>query len=237
MKCYPVIAVAALGTGLIVGPATADVIVQTGEISHLGETEIVLDQFDDMGGTRELNFVQIDLYSRMVGGFTTSGIGGIVHVKATFDQDYFLNGQKLAGTHVQFADSRPNDYMAAFSFLVDDSDQDVISQTPKLVPWIGPGQITVTSFGSMVWDIHPIEGLHDYVANLHADYTVTYDYTVLICTADVNGDEVINVQDLLLVVGAFGNAGGPEDINGDGIVNVQDLLQVIATWGPCPSGT
>ena len=59
--------------------------------------------------------------------------------------------------------------------------------------------------------------------------------TVLDCAADINGDEVVNVQDLLLVVAAFGNAGGPEDINGDGIVNVQDLLLVIATWGPCPS--
>ncbi|MHC4768713.1 MAG: hypothetical protein ACYTEI_08385 [Planctomycetota bacterium] len=237
MKCYPVVAVFALGMGLSAGPATADVIVQMGEITHLGETEIILDQFDDVGGTRELNFVQIDLYSRMAGGFTTSGIGGNVRVRATFDQDYFLDGQQLAGTHVQFADTRPNDYVAAFSFLVDDSDEDVISQPHKLVPWIGTGQITLTAFGDFVWDIHPIEGLLDYVANLHADYTVTYDYTVLDCSADLNRDEVINVVDLLMVVGAFGNAGGLEDISNDGIVNVVDLLLVIAAWGPCPSGT
>jgi len=237
MKCYPVIAVFALGMGLSAGPATADVIVQTGEIAQLGETEIVLDQFDDMGGTRELNFVQIDLYSRIFGGFTTSGIGGNVRVKATFDQDYFLDSRLLAATHVQFADMLSNDYVVAFSFLVDDSDQSVISQSHKLVPWIGTGQITVNAFGEMIWDVNPTEGLQDYGAGLHADYTFTYDYTRLDCSADLNGDEVINVQDLLMVVGAFGNAGGPEDINGDGIVNVTDLLLVIATWGPCPSGT
>jgi hypothetical protein len=113
----------------------------------------------------------------------------------------------------------------------------VISQSRKLVPWIGTGQITLNSFGEMVWDINPIEGLLDYGAGLHAEYTFTYDYTRLDCSADLNGDGVINVQDLLMVVGAFGNVGGPEDINGDGIVNVTDLLLVIATWGPCPSGT
>jgi hypothetical protein len=223
--------------GLCAGPATADVIVQTGEIVQLGESEIVLDQFDDLGGTRELNFVQIDLYSRIFGGFTTSGIGGNVRVKATFDQDYFLDSHRLAGTHVQFADVLSNDHVVAFSFLVDDSDQGAIAQSHKLVPWIGTGQITLNSFGEMIWDINPIEGLMDYGAGLHSDYTVTYDYTVLDCSADLNGDDVINVLDLLMVVGAFGNAGGPEDINGDGIVNVVDLLLVIATWGPCPSGT
>jgi hypothetical protein len=223
--------------GLLAGPATADVIVQSGEIMQLGETEIILEQFDDMGGTRELNFVQIDLYSSIFGGFTTSGLGGNVHVKATYDQDYFLNGQKLAGTHVQFADILSNDFMAAFSFFVSETDQAVIAQTPKLVPWIGTGQITVISFGDLVWDINPVDGLLDYGAGLTGEYTVTYDFTVLDCSADLNGDDVINVQDLLQVIGAFGNPGGPEDLNNDGIVNVTDLLMVIATWGPCPSGT
>jgi hypothetical protein len=26
---------------------------------------------------------------------------------------------------------------------------------------------------------------------------------------------------------------GPEDLNGDGIVDVNDMLMVIAAWGPC----
>ncbi|MHC4217713.1 MAG: hypothetical protein ACYSU7_04570 [Planctomycetota bacterium] len=237
MHCHSVIAAFALGTGLVAGGATADVIVQSGEIMQLGENEILLDQFDDQGGTRELNSVQIDLYSRIYGGFTTSGIGGNVRFKVTFDQDYSLDGHLLAGTQCQFADVLANDYVGAYSFLIDDTDQHVIAQPHKLIPWIGTDQITLNAFGDLVWDINPVEGMLDYVANLHADYTVTYDYTVLDCTADVNGDQVINVVDLLLVVGAFGNAGGPEDINNDGIVNVSDLLLVIGSWGPCPSDT
>jgi hypothetical protein len=53
------------------------------------------------------------------------------------------------------------------------------------------------------------------------------------CRADVNGDGVVDVLDLLAVIAAWGNTGGPEDIIPDGIVNVLDLLAVIADWGPC----
>ena len=49
--------------------------------------------------------------------------------------------------------------------------------------------------------------------------------------ADVNGDGVVNVLDLNLVLAAWGATSGPEDINGDGIVNVLDLLEIIAAWG------
>ena len=54
------------------------------------------------------------------------------------------------------------------------------------------------------------------------------------CTGDINGDGVVGVNDLLDVVGAWGNAGGPADVNGDGIVNVADLLAVVDAWGACP---
>ena len=36
------------------------------------------------------------------------------------------------------------------------------------------------------------------------------------------------------MVAAWGGTGGPQDINGDGIVNVLDLLEVLGAWGPCP---
>ena len=53
------------------------------------------------------------------------------------------------------------------------------------------------------------------------------------CPADVNGDGVVDVLDLLALLAAWGNPGGPEDINGDGIVDVLDLLELLASWGPC----
>ena len=43
-------------------------------------------------------------------------------------------------------------------------------------------------------------------------------------TADVNGDGVVNVLDLVIVANAFGEVA--PDLNGDGIVNIQDLVIV-----------
>ena len=43
-------------------------------------------------------------------------------------------------------------------------------------------------------------------------------------TADVNGDGVVNILDLVVVANAFGDAA--PDLNGDGIVNIQDLVIV-----------
>jgi hypothetical protein len=63
------------------------------------------------------------------------------------------------------------------------------------------------------------------------------------CIADIAPmgqlDGVINVNDLLAVIFAWGPAGGPADIAGpsgtpDGVVDVNDLLVVINAWGACP---
>ena len=43
-------------------------------------------------------------------------------------------------------------------------------------------------------------------------------------TADVNGDGVVNIQDLVIVANALGKAA--PDLNGDGVVNIQDLVIV-----------
>ena len=43
-------------------------------------------------------------------------------------------------------------------------------------------------------------------------------------TVDVNGDGVVNIQDLVIVANALGKA--EPDLNGDGVVNIQDLVLV-----------
>ena len=54
------------------------------------------------------------------------------------------------------------------------------------------------------------------------------------CTGDFNSDGVVDVNDLLVLIAAWGLCDAcPEDINADGIVDVNDLLLVIAAWGPC----
>ena len=61
-------------------------------------------------------------------------------------------------------------------------------------------------------------------------YSIEVDDVV---RADVNGDQVINVVDLVLVAAFFGQSRAPgavlnSDINSDGIVDVDDLLLVVA---------
>ena len=49
---------------------------------------------------------------------------------------------------------------------------------------------------------------------------------------DINGDGVVNIQDLVLVANAFGQTGQqPADVNGDGIVNIADLVKVAGAIG------
>ena len=52
------------------------------------------------------------------------------------------------------------------------------------------------------------------------------------CEADVSGDGLVGVDDVLSVLAAWGS-GGAGDIDGDGTVGVDDLLAVIESWGPC----
>jgi len=54
------------------------------------------------------------------------------------------------------------------------------------------------------------------------------------CPADLNGDGVVNVSDLLLLLSAWGpNVGHAADLTGDGVVNVSDLLLLLGAWGAC----
>ena len=55
------------------------------------------------------------------------------------------------------------------------------------------------------------------------------------CEGDANGDETVDVQDLLLVILLWGPCDGAcdADLNGDNVVDVLDLLAVILGWGGC----
>jgi len=63
----------------------------------------------------------------------------------------------------------------------------------------------------------------------------TRGYATVIATrlpgADITGDGVVDVLDLLQVLGQWGTAGSA-DVTGDGIVDVLDLLEVLGAWGP-----
>ena len=57
--------------------------------------------------------------------------------------------------------------------------------------------------------------------------TASGDVPPVQVTADVNGDGVVNIQDLTIVASNLGKTGEHvADVNGDGIVNIQDLVKV-----------
>ncbi len=51
---------------------------------------------------------------------------------------------------------------------------------------------------------------------------------------DLDGDLMIGVTDMQILLGAWGSdPGGPPDYDGDGTVAVTDFLHLLGTWGPC----
>ena len=67
---------------------------------------------------------------------------------------------------------------------------------------------------------------------------LTVTYTVS-CTADLNNDQTVSVQDLLSLINSWGNCPAPPlPCNADiappsGWVDTADLLSLINSWGPC----
>ena len=57
---------------------------------------------------------------------------------------------------------------------------------------------------------------------------------VELCDGDVNGDHVVNIDDLVLVIVNWGSPGPVGDVTRNGIVNIDDLVAVITHWGACP---
>ncbi len=48
---------------------------------------------------------------------------------------------------------------------------------------------------------------------------------------DIDGDCHAGVEDLMILIDAFGQSGSPADLNGDGVVNVLDLIILLLNFG------
>ncbi len=56
-----------------------------------------------------------------------------------------------------------------------------------------------------------------------------------VCPADLDGDGVVAVPDLLALLGEWATeVGGPSDLDGNGSVGPPDLLILLEAWGTCP---
>ncbi len=60
------------------------------------------------------------------------------------------------------------------------------------------------------------------------------DIVTILCPADLDDSGAVDFGDILAILAAWGNKGGPEDLDGNGVVDFGDLLIVLAAWGPCP---
>lgn len=54
-----------------------------------------------------------------------------------------------------------------------------------------------------------------------------------LCPGDIDGDGDLGFFEVLAILAAWGNDGGPEDVDGDGTVGFGDVLLVLTNWGPC----
>ena len=74
--------------------------------------------------------------------------------------------------------------------------------------------------------------------NLRGEPAGTMEQTNILldsdCVADIDGDGEVNVADLLILIGAWGQCPSCDaDLDKDGEVNVADLLILIGAWGSC----
>ena len=105
----------------------------------------------------------------------------------------------------------------------------------------GAADSTLYIIGSVVAD----SGMYDcIVSNACGSITsnaASLEVTEICCPADITGNGVVDVDDLLEVVNGWGfcfTFGCPADIvpaGGNQFIDVDDLLRVINEWGMCPS--
>lgn len=72
-------------------------------------------------------------------------------------------------------------------------------------------------------------------ANLALDWMLAHPKPRLVqCSSDVNGDEQVDVNDLLALLGSWGSDSPESDIDDNGVVEANDLLTLLDNWGDCP---
>ncbi|TVQ54653.1 MAG: hypothetical protein EA377_05060, partial [Phycisphaerales bacterium] len=108
----------------------------------------------------------------------------------------------------------------------------------KYMPAVGDEWIILTANSrSGTFAVIPCNGIRVRYESDDDGELVTVEYTGVNRVGDLNCDGIVNVFDLLLLLGNWGAcpdpgfAPCPGDLNEDGTVNVFDLLELLANWG------
>jgi len=54
------------------------------------------------------------------------------------------------------------------------------------------------------------------------------------CEGDLTDSGAVDIEDVFLLLGYWGDIGGPGDINNDCTVDIEDVFLLLGQWGPCP---
>ncbi|MCH2134750.1 MAG: alpha/beta hydrolase-fold protein [Phycisphaerales bacterium] len=102
--------------------------------------------------------------------------------------------------------------------------------------WVYEGCDDASAGSAELWEI--FGGLHfpsftDEGKAALFNYLDTHSKPMPVCPEDVDGDQHVDVVDILLVIDQWETDDAASDVNSDGIVDVVDLLMVVAAWGAC----
>jgi hypothetical protein len=144
---------------------------------------------------------------------------------------------------------RVNSGFASYSFV--DMDLELLQyNNGKPTPLVGDSGLGVFGTGNVVSesDVDNVEHLYiqnlspgEYVLKIHRLDTAGGSRVFSVgwlfpeqdgVPGDLNGDGVVDVNDLLIIIAGWGACAGdcPADLNGDGVVNVVDILALLSYW-------
>ncbi|MHC5024333.1 MAG: hypothetical protein ACYTGG_10560 [Planctomycetota bacterium] len=104
---------------------------------------------------------------------------------------------------------------------------------------LNASDVFYTNFSGTFWLYAPSAnlGLRDAPGGLPSSGPDNVDALEILyhCQQDLNGDSVVDIQDLLMLLGAWGPCHGCQhDLSDDGSVTIVDILALIGAWGACP---
>lgn len=141
----------------------------------------------------------------------------LMHTCLEFLKEFNLPGHDNIGSDPLFVGAG-NYHLTANSPCKDAGDQQLTPADTEDVDDDG-------SFTELTPDLDSFDRLIDLEVDMGA-----YEFQGT-CPADITGDGIVDVDDLLIVLGAWGTPEG--DITGDQNTDVDDLLLILSSWGPC----